>query len=199
MSEQRITPFGSSTQSAYPDDDPWMYDEPQPEARGFSFGAVFFGWLVSAALPVFILGVLSVAAVGAAATYDVTRDDVESRGDTVALVSGLVVAACTVIGVFAGGYVAGRMVLRNGVRHGVGVWILAVIATALSGLSGYAIQTRYDVADFINTPDVSVPFGVTDVRAILAFAVALLVTLVAACLGGRAGQRYHSRDSDQTG
>jgi magnesium-transporting ATPase (P-type) len=197
MSEQRITPI-ESTQSAYADDDPWMYDEPEPETRGFSVGAVFFGWLVSVALPVFILALLSVAAAGAAATYDVTRSDLDGRGDTVALVASGLVAASTVIGFIAGGYVAGRMVLRNGARHGVGVWVLAIVATAMSGLSAYALQTRYDVDDIVNTPDMSAPFGLTDVRAIFAFAVVLLVTLLAAALGGRAGQRYHTRDSEPT-
>jgi hypothetical protein len=97
------------------------------------------------------------------------------------------------IAYYKGGYVAGRLARFDGGRQGFGVWLIGVLVTlavaAIAALAG----SQYDVLDRVDLP--SVPFTDETLTAggMIAVGAAVLVTLIAAVIGGKSGQRYHRR------
>jgi hypothetical protein len=111
----------------------------------------------------------------------------------VGLVAGLV-AAAVVLGAFTfGGYTAGRMARRAGLRNGVlvavlGVVLLAAVA-ALAQLEG-ATSALVDRLESLGAPtDGTTWYGV----GVLSGAVALGGMILGALLGGVRGERWHQR------
>lgn len=111
----------------------------------------------------------------------------------VGLILGLV-AAAVFLGAFAfGGYTAGRMARRAGLRHGVlvvmlGVVLLAVVA-AVARLEG-ATSAIVDRLESLGTPtDGTTWYGV----GVLSGAVALGGVILGGVLGGVRGERWHQR------
>jgi hypothetical protein len=109
------------------------------------------------------------------------------------LVAGLLSAAA-LLGAFSfGGYAAGRMARRAGLRHGVlvfavGVGVLAW-AAGITGAEGAAAAIRDRLESFGAPTGTSTWFGV----AVLAGAAALGGMLLGAVLGGIRGERWHQR------
>jgi hypothetical protein len=109
------------------------------------------------------------------------------------LVTGLVSAAA-LLGAFSfGGYAAGRMARRAGLRHGVlvfavGVGVLAW-AAGIAGVEGAAAAIRDRLESFGAPTGASTWFGV----AVVTGAAALGGMLLGAVLGGIRGERWHQR------
>jgi hypothetical protein len=167
--------------------------ELDPAYRGFKGGAAFFGWLVAVGLIALLTGI--VGAVAAAIDYAVTIDwnAAEAEAGTIGLVSGAVLLLILAIAYYNGGYVAGRLARFDGGRQGVGVWLIGVLVTlavaAIAALAG----SQYDVLDRVDLPTVPFTDETLTTGGMVAIAAALLVTLFASVIGGKAGQRYHRR------
>ena len=97
------------------------------------------------------------------------------------------------IGYYAGGYVAGRMSRFDGLRQGVAVWLVGVVITALAVAAGTFLGDRYNVLADVELPSVPVSTDTMTTAGLVMAAVVLLVTLVAAMLGGAVGRHYHAR------
>lgn len=167
---------------------------------GLNLGAAFFGWLVSTGMAAIITSLL--AGAGAAVAFSpvqhVTVQGVVHSAVTIGLVGGILLLVALAISYLAGGYVAGRMSRFDGVRQGIGVWIIGIIVTVILGGVGALFGARYNALQQINLPHIPISQGTFSTAGYVAFAAILIVTLVAAIIGGKLGERYH-RKIDRAG
>ena len=154
---------------------------------GLNWGASFFGWLVAVGVAALITGLL--AAMGAAVGLTSADADVDSIG----LGGGIALLAALMLAYYCGGYVAGRMSRFDGARQGMGVWIIALAVTLVLALLALVAGDDYNVLAQLNLP--TLPVGESELRSggwIVLLAV-VVGTLLAAVIGGKAGERYHKR------
>jgi heme/copper-type cytochrome/quinol oxidase subunit 1 len=168
-------------------------DEVDPAYRGFKGGAAFFGWLVAVGLIALLSGI--VGAVAAAVDYAMTIDwnAAESEAGTIGVVSGAVLLLILAIAYYSGGYVAGRLARFDGGRQGFGVWLIGVLVTLAVAAVAALAGSQYDVLGRVELPSVPVTEETLTAGGVIAIGAAVLVTLFAAVIGGKAGQRYHRR------
>lgn len=171
-------------------------DERDAQARrrdefgGTNLGAAFFGWLVAIGMATLLTGLLAAAGAAIGLTKnDATGDDAE----TVSIVGGALLVAVLAIAYFCGGYVAGRMSRFDGGRQGFATWLLGLAITVLIGAAGAIFGSEYNVFQKLELPRIPIDEGSLATGGAIALAAVVLGTLLAAILGGKAGQRYHRR------
>ena len=167
--------------------------EVDPAYRGFKGGSAFFGWLVAIGLIALLTGI--VGAIAAGVDYATTIDWTAAKGDagTIGIVSGAVLVVILAIAYYNGGYVAGRLARFDGARQGFGVWLIGVLVTVLvAGIAALA-GSQYDVLNRVDLPSLPIADHTLTTGGLVALATAVVVTLFAALIGGKAGQRYHRR------
>jgi hypothetical protein len=152
---------------------------------GFSWGADFFGWLAAAGLAAILAGI--VAAAGAA--LNLTKGST----DTIGLGGGIALLVVLFVAYVAGGYVAGRMARFDGTRQGVGVWLWGILVAGAIALLAVAGGSKYNVLDQLNLPRIPVDQGTLTKGGAIALGAGLVVSLIAAMLGGALGARWHRR------
>jgi hypothetical protein len=146
---------------------------------GSKVGSAFFGWLVAVGLTV-LLGVLAGAVTAAIRTDD-------PHTDTVVTIAVLVVAY------YAGGYVAGRLARFDGARNGFLTWVIGVVASVVLAVLAAFVSAQYDVLSRVPLPTLPTSLEEVTVGSLVLVAVAVLGTLLAAVLGGKAGEGFHRR------
>lgn len=167
---------------------------------GMKFGSAFFGWLTATGLAVLLLAILAAAGVafGVATANNVDNAVHQSASatgtaKTVGLVGAIVLLVILFVAYYCGGYVAGRMARFDGVKQGLGVWIWAIITSAvIAGVAAVA-GAKYNVLAQLNLPRIPVDEGSVTTVGIIAIVAAILVTLLGALLGGAVGTRYHRK------
>ncbi|WP_198676013.1 YrzE family protein [Kribbella monticola] len=167
--------------------------EVDPAYRGFKSGSAFFGWLIAVGLTVLITGIL--VAIAAAVDYAVTfdRSTFDDHAGTIAIATAAVVIVMLAIACYNGGYVAGRLARFDGARQGFGVWAIGlVIVLIVIGLGALA-DSQYDLVNRLDLPSVPIAHDLLVSGGVIAAGALLVVTLLAAVIGGKAGQRYHHR------
>ncbi|GAA1623116.1 hypothetical protein GCM10009744_08130 [Kribbella alba] len=167
--------------------------EVDPAYRGFKSGAAFFGWLIAVGLTVLLTGIVS--AIAAAVDYAITidRSAAEANAETIGAVSGGVLVVMLAIAYYSGGYVAGRLARFDGARQGLGVWGIGLVVTLIvAGIVALA-GSQYDVLSRVDLPSIPVAQETLTTGSMITGALVLVVTLLAAVIGGKAGQRYHRR------
>jgi hypothetical protein len=164
------------------------------EFGGFSWGADFFGWLAAIGLAALLIAIVAAAGAATGLTNDVDQVD----NETIGLGGGIAVLVVLAIAYYAGGYVAGRMARFDGARQGLGVWIVGLVMTALLGVAGAALGSQYNVFSQLNLPRIPIDEGTLTTGGVIALIAAVLVTVFAAVLGGKAGVRFH-RKVDRVG
>jgi hypothetical protein len=167
--------------------------EVDPAYRGFKGGSAFFGWLVAIGLTALLTGI--VGAIAAGVDYATTIDWTAAKGDasTIGVVSGAILVLILAIAYYNGGYVAGRLARFDGARQGFGVWLIGVVVTlVVAGIAALA-GSQYDVLDRVDLPSVPIDNDALTSGGVVVAVAALVVTLLAALIGGKAGQRYHRR------
>ena len=162
------------------------------EFGGFSWLSTLAGWLSAAGLTAILTGILSAA--GAALALNQVGSKVNaSEAETIGLAGGIGLLVVLAIGYFFGGYVAGRMARFDGARQGIGVWLwgilVAVVVAALAAIGG----SKYNVLDALNLPRLPVDSGSLTTGGLIALIASLAVTLAAAILGGKTGERFHKK------
>ena len=150
------------------------------EFGGFSWGSVFFGWLVAIGLATILIAALAVAG-DATGIFDFGGSDVSDNADEAGIGGGIALLVVLLMSHYAGGYVAGRLARFDGARQGLGVWILGTLVTG--GLAAAAAITDADT--------------VTTAGAITLAAI-VVGTALAAVSGGKVGERFH-RKVDRVG
>ncbi|MEV6281273.1 hypothetical protein [Kribbella sp. NPDC051770] len=167
--------------------------EVDPAYRGFKGGSAFFGWLIAVGLIVLLTGIVS--AVAAAVDYAVTidRSMLDEQAGTIGIVSGALLVVVLAVAYYNGGYVAGRLARFDGARQGFGVWGIGVIVTLIVAGIGALAGSQYDMLGRVDLPSVPIAEADLTTGGMILGAAVLVVTLLAAVIGGKAGQRYHHR------
>jgi hypothetical protein len=168
-----------------------MHDRQRLRFGGFSWGSSFFGLLSAIGLAALLLGI--VAAAGVAIGVSEIKDVTKGNADTIGLGGAILVLAILALSWFCGGYVAGRMARFDGMRQGLAVWgwtVVIGVALAIAALIG---GSDYDVFAQLNLPNVAVGDQTLTTGGAITLAIACVVTLVFAALGGKFGDRFHRR------
>lgn len=155
---------------------------------GFSFGAAFFGWIVTLGLTVLLTAIAGAIGLGAA-----DPSQLASSAGTAGIIGAVVVLLILAIAYFSGGYVAGRMGRFAGVKQGLGVWVIALVVAVLLAIAGAVVGSQLNLAQQLGLPKVPISGGAVTIGAIIGLLVILAVTLGSAILGGRAGTRFHEK------
>ena len=170
-----------------------QYEHRHDEFGGIKGGAVFYGWLVAIALTILLIGIVGAIATAVGSSVDLTKARAELQAGTIGIISAVVVLIILMIGYFAGGYVAGRLARFDGGRQGMGVWALGLVVTIIAVVVGAVFGSDYDVFERVNLPSIPVPTDSLTWGGIITLAGVLVGTIISAVIGGKLGQRYHSK------
>lgn len=168
------------------------HERQRDEFGGFNVGAAFFGWLVAIGISVLLTALLSAAGAAIRLT-ELSGSEANSNADTISIVGGVLLVLVLAIGYYAGGYVAGRMSRFDGGRQGLGTWVIGLVVTLVLAAVGAIAGSEYNVFDGLDLPRIPIDEGSLATGGAIALAAVLLATLIAAIVGGKAGQRYHRR------
>jgi hypothetical protein len=128
----------------------------------------------------------------------VSTSDANSNADTIGIVGGVLLILVLVIAYYCGGYVSGRMSRFDGGRQGLGTWTIGLVVTVILGVAGVIFGSEYNVLEALNLPRIPIDEGSLTTGAAIALVAVLVLTLLAALVGGKAGERYH-RKIDRVG
>jgi hypothetical protein len=81
----------------------------------------------------------------------------------------------------------------DGKRQGAGVWAIGLIVTLAIAAAAAIFGSEYNILNQLNLPRIPVEEGDLATGGAIALALALLVTLIGAMLGGAKGRHYHDR------
>jgi hypothetical protein len=162
---------------------------------GVSWASTLVGWLAAAGLTAILAGILT-AAGAVLAVSDVGQAIDGSDAETVGLAGGIALLVVLAIAYFFGGYAAGRMARFDGARQGVGVWQWGIVAATLVAALAAIGGAQYNVLDALNLPRLPIDRGTLTGGGAVVLVASLFVTLVAAVLGGRSGERFHRKVDD---
>ncbi|WP_148573611.1 hypothetical protein [Nocardioides caldifontis] len=160
---------------------------------GTNWGASFFGWLVAIALTILLTSIVGAVVAAVGSGQDVTQTDAERQAGTIGITAAVVLLVVLALAYYTGGYVAGRMSRFDGGRQGLGVWLIGLVVTILAIGLGALFGSEYNILDRVDLP--RIPISTDQLSwggAITAVAVVVL-TLLAAMLGGKVGHRYHDK------
>jgi hypothetical protein len=161
------------------------------EFGGVSWGSAFFGWLCAVGLAAILTSIL--VAAGAAIGLNQVKNAANNDTNTIGLAGGIALLVVLAIAWYAGGYVAGRMARFDGARQGFAVWIWTLVFIALAAVAAVIGGTQYDIANQLNLPSIPTGNQTLTTGGAIAAGAALLVTLLFAVIGGKAGDRFHRR------
>jgi hypothetical protein len=158
---------------------------------GIRWGSAFFGLLSAIGLAALLLGIVAAAgvAIGVSEIENVTNGD----ADTIGLGGAILVLAAIALSWYCGGYVAGRMARFDGARQGIGVWAWTIAIGAALAVAAVIGGSEYDVLQQLNLPNVAVGDQSLTTTGLITLAAAVVVTLLFAVLGGKAGEIFHRR------
>ena len=167
------------------------------EFGGVSWASAFFGWLVSVGIAAIIVGLLSAA--GAAFGFsDVSDAEAEANAETIGIVGGLLLLLVLGAAYYFGGYVSGRMSRFDGARQGLAVWGIGLAATIVLAAAALVFGEEYNIYERLNLPRIPIDEGSLTLGAVIALVCVLVGTVLAAAVGGKAGERFH-RKVDRAG
>ena len=170
-----------------------MRDRQRAKYGGFNLGAAFFGWLVAVGLGALLTALLSAVGAGVGLTNPPSASEATSNVETIGVAGGVALLVVLFLAYYAGGYVAGRMSRFNGAKQVLGVWLIALAVTLVLAGVGAVAGSEFNVLSQLNLPRIPVDEGSLATSGIIALLAILLVTLVAAVLGGKLGVRYHKK------
>lgn len=138
---------------------------------------------------------LIAAAAGAAGSaLGLDTDGISTSEWRQAGIAGVIIGGLIVFGAFYfGGYTAGRMSRRAGVRHGLGVFVLSAVLVGAVALIAWAMSGDLDVASDLRDSGVPTDQDTWGDIGIGAAIVGLAVMLLGSIVGGIRGDRWHGR------
>jgi hypothetical protein len=168
-------------------------DPAREKFGGVNLGAAVFGWLVAVAVGIILTSVIGalVAAVGSEA--QISQSDAEREAGTLGLAAAAVLVLVLLAAYYTGGYVAGRMSRFDGAKQGVAVWGIGLLVTLAAVVLGAVFGSQYNILDRVSLPRIPVPTESLTTAGLVTAGVLVLGTLLAAMLGGKIGNRYHTR------
>jgi hypothetical protein len=167
------------------------------EYGGTNWGAAFFGWIVAVGIGALLTALLSAAGAAIALT-EIGAAEATDNAETISLIGGIALLVAALIAYFAGGYVAGRMSRFDGGRQGVAVWVVSIVVAIVLAILGAIAGAEYNLLGDLELPRIPIDEGDVTTGGVIFLIASLLGTLLAAILGGKAGERYH-RKVDRAG
>jgi hypothetical protein len=152
---------------------------------------------VAVGLGSILLGIVAAAGTAIGLT-EVSGDEAQSNAETIGLGGAIALLAILMIAYYCGGYVAGRMSRFDGARQGFGAWLFGILVTIALAIVAVVLGSEYNVLEQLNLPALPVGESTLTTGGAIALAAVLLGTLLAAIVGGKAGERYH-RKVDRAG
>jgi hypothetical protein len=162
------------------------------EYGGLNWGAAFFGWLVAVGMAVILLAILSAAGT-VFSLGEVSESEANSNAETIGIVGGILLIAILALAYYCGGYVSGRMSRFDGGRQGFGTWAIGLAVTIVLAVAGAIFGSEYNVLNALNLPRIPIDEGSLTTGAAIALVAVVVLTLLAAMGGGKAGERYHKK------
>ena len=159
---------------------------------GINWGAAFFGWLVAVGIGALLTALLSAAGAAIALSELESADEALGSSETIGVVGAIALLAIGLVAYFAGGYVAGRMSRFDGGRQGIAVWVWSILAVVVLAVIGAIAGSEYNLLGSIELPRIPIDEGDLTAGGVITL-VLVLGTLLAAVVGGKAGERYHRR------
>ncbi|MEA2288699.1 MAG: hypothetical protein QOD55_696 [Solirubrobacteraceae bacterium] len=158
---------------------------------GIQWGSDFFGWLCAIGLASLLTAIL----VGAGVALGLSTTDAANAdtAQTIGLGGGIALLVVLAVSWFCGGYVAGRMARFDGARQGIGVWLWTILAAlVVAGLAAIG-GSEFDIFQRLNLPRIAIGGDTLTAGGAITGAVAIVVTLLFAVIGGIVGERFHKR------
>jgi hypothetical protein len=161
---------------------------------GIKWGSAFFGFLSALGLAAILTAILAAAGVALGLADQATgANATTSDAQTIGLGGAVALLIALAVAWYCGGYVAGRMARFDGARQGLGVWIWTIVAAIVVAAAAGVGGSKYDIFQSLNLPSLPVNGSTLTAAGAVAGAAAILVTLLFAVVGGKAGERYHRR------
>jgi hypothetical protein len=157
---------------------------------------VFFGLLAAIGLGASLLAMVLGGLVAAGVTD--FGQPASTLIDHMAAGGGAIGVAILALSYLAGGYVGARMARFDGWRQGLGVWLLSVLLVVAAAVTAWIAGGELDPAKSISLPSNPIDQGPLSHGGVVLAAVAVLVPLVFAVIGGMLGERFH-RAVDRAG
>ena len=170
---------------------------------GIKWGSAFFGWLTAIGMTV-LLSALATAigvGVGAAKTTDAAdaANQATQNAQTLGIASAIALAVILFLAYYCGGYVAGRMARFDGLKQGLAVWLWGIIIAIIVAILAAVAGNQFNILDSLGgTPRIPLDGSALTAGGLIGLAIAFLIPLLGAILGGKAGMRFH-RKVDQAG
>ena len=158
--------------------------------------AVFFGLLAAIGLAASLAALVLGGVVAAGVTS--FSDTAASFLDPLVTAGGAVAVAIAALSYLTGGYVAARMARFDGWRQGLGIWVLSLLIGVAVAIAAWIGGGSLDPTESISLPSNPIDQGPLSESGWVILAVALLVPLVFATIGGVLGERFH-RAVDRVG
>ena len=167
--------------------------EARDKFGGVNIGASFFGWIVAIGIAILLTSI--VGAIGTAVGFsgNLSQTDAQRQAGTIGIVSAIVLLLVLMIAYYAGGYVAGRMSRFDGGRQGFMVWLIGLLVTIAAAVLGAVFGSQYNLLDRVSLPRLPVSFDQIGWGALITAVAVIVLTLLAAVMGGKVGHRYHDR------
>lgn len=162
---------------------------------GLKLGSAFFGWLVAVGLGALLTALLSAAgaAIGLTQLGEADAAQAAESADAIGIVGGILLLAVLGIAYYCGGYVAGRMARFDGARQGAAVWLIGLLVTVALAVAGVVLGSEFNLLQQLNLPRIPIDEGALTTGGIIALLAVLVVTLLAAIAGGKAGDHFHRK------
>jgi hypothetical protein len=162
------------------------------EFGGFSWGSIFFGWLVAVGLAAILIAILSGAGTAIGIT-ELSGGEAEDNAETIGLAGGILLLGVLLVSYYAGGYVAGRLARFDGARQGFGVWLLGVVVTLAFAAFAAIAGSEWNIFERLDLPRIPVDEGTLTTGGVITLVAIVLGTLLTAVAGGKFGERFHRR------
>ncbi len=158
--------------------------------------AVFFGLLAAIGLGASVVAMVLGGMVASGVTS--FHEDAASLVDHVMTGGGLIPIAILALSYLAGGYVAARMARFDGLRQGLGLWLLSLVMAMAVAITAWIAGGDVDPTRSITLPSNPIDEGPLSGSGWAILAVGVLVPLIFSIAGGALGERFH-RAVDRAG
>jgi amino acid transporter len=169
------------------------HHEARERFGGTNWGAAFFGWLVAIAITILLVSIVGAVATAVGASQEITQSEAERQAGTIGIAAGIVLIVVLAIAYYTGGYVAGRMSRFDGGKQGLATWIIGLVVTLVAIGVGAIFGNEYNVLDRVDLPRLPISTDELSWGGVITAAAVLVVSLLAAMLGGKVGHRYHDK------
>ena len=169
------------------------HHEARDRFGGINWGAAFFGWLVAIAMTILLISIVGAVLTAVGSSQNITQSEAERQAGTIGIAAGIVLLAVLAIAYYTGGYVAGRMSRFDGGKQGLATWIIGLVVTLVAIGLGALFGNEYNVLDRVNLPRLPISTEELSTGGLITAAAVLVLSLLAAMLGGKVGHRYHDK------